>query len=258
METISEDTRKKQRRHEELKECFAVVDTCLANYYNGAIHMYRPLAGQLRILLCDKPPLLSRVFPDLKFGILRPIEYLEPSKTDLLDGVQAQLDVQHPPGQEFRLARMPFLITTYENGLQVADLEFGSGAMMLPLDDWMDQSLTDYPSVLSLREIIRSIADKGGGAHVDDDVNVALRQMKGTSPSGVGIHVLFSVAIGRFIQKFGLHYAQFVERFGYTGRLQDISIDPEHPTVKASARVSEELEKGQRNQIVLTVLRRVR
>ena len=69
------------RRHGELAECFAVIDTCLATYYGGAKHMYRALAGQLRILLCDKPPLLSRVFPDLAIGALRPIEWLEPIRT---------------------------------------------------------------------------------------------------------------------------------------------------------------------------------
>lgn len=124
--------------------------------------MYRPIAGQLRILLCDKPPLLSRVFPDLKLGALRLIEWLEPSRVSLFDGTNAQLAVKHPLNQEFRLARMPFLITTYSNVLQVADLEFDSGGQMLPLDEWIDQSVTDYPLVLSLRELIRSIADKGG------------------------------------------------------------------------------------------------
>jgi hypothetical protein len=73
---ISDELR--ERRHGELAECFAVINTCLATYYGGAEHMYRPLAGQLRILLCDKPPLLSRVFPDLAIGALRPIEWLEP------------------------------------------------------------------------------------------------------------------------------------------------------------------------------------
>ena len=219
--------------------------------------MYRPIAGQLRILLCDKPPLLSRVFPDLKLGALRLIEWLEPSRVSLFDGTNAQLAVKHPPNQEFRLARMPFLITTYSNGLQVADLEFDSGGQMLPLDEWIDQSVTDYPLVLSLRELIRSIADKGGGAHIDDRVNEALRQMQRTGPSGVGVHVLFTIAVGRCVQKIGLYYAQFRERFGYTGRLEDISFDTEHPTVKACAKVSEELEKGARSQIALTVLKRI-
>jgi hypothetical protein len=253
---ISDELR--ERRHGELAECFAVIDTCLATYYGGAEHMYRPLAGQLRILLCDKPPLLSRVFPDLAIGALRPIEWLEPDQAVLFDDNPARLGIQHPPDQEFRLARMPFLITSYDNGLQVADLEIDHGAQRLVLDEWMNQQITLYPAELSVRDTIRSIADKGGGAHVDDTVNPALHHMYRTGPAGVGVHVLFSVAVGRLAQKIGLHYAQFVERFGYHGRLEDVVFDAEHATVRSSAQVPAKLEAGPRRQFTLTVMKRTR
>ena len=254
--TISDGLR--ERRHGELSECFAVIDTCLASYYGGAKHMYRPLAGQLRILLCDRPPLLTRVFPNLVIGALRAIEWLEPDQATLFDDNPARLGVQHPPDQEFRLARMPFLITAYENGLQVADLQFAPGSQELPLDQWMDQRITLHPVELSLRETIRSVADKGGGAHVDDNVNSALRHMYRTGPAGVGVHALFSIAVGRFAQKIGLHYAQFVERFGYQGKLEDVVFDPEHATVRSSAQVPAELENASRHQYMLTALKRTR
>src|SRR5574341_73429 len=247
---ISDELR--ERRHGELPQCFAVIDTCLAAYYGGAKHMYRPLAGQLRILLCDRPPLLTRVFPDLAISALRAIEWSEPDQAALFDNNPARPGIQHPPDQEFRLARMPFLITAYENGLQVADLEFVPGSQELPLDEWMDQRITLYPVELCLRETIRSVADKGGGAHVDDTVNSALRHMHRTGPAGAGVHVLFSVAVGRFAQKIGLHYARFVERFGYHGKLEDVVFDPDHVTVRASARVPAEIESGPRHQYALT------
>jgi hypothetical protein len=248
----------KRRRHDELAECFAVIDTCLGTYYDGATHMYRPLAAQLRILLCDKPPLLSRVFPNLRIGALRPIEWLEPPGATRFEDTEMRLAVEHPQDQEFRLAQMPFLITEYENGLQVADLELEASNQMLPLDTWMDQLVTVYPSKLSLREIIRSVADKGGGVHVDDRVNNALRDMRVTGPSDVGVHVLFTVAVGRYAQKIGLYYAQLTERFGSRGSLQDITVDPEHPTVKNRAKVPREHEAGQKSQFAMTVVMRIR
>lgn len=254
--TISHELR--ERRHGELAECFAVIDTCLATYYAGATHMYRPLAGQLRILLCDKRPLLTRVFPTLAIGALRPIEWLDPDQVALFDSSPARLAVCHAPDQEFRLARMPFLVTAYENGLQVADLEFASGGQLLRLDKWMDQHITLYPGELSLRETIRSVADKGGGAHVDDKINRPLNEMYQTGPAGVGVHVLFSIAVGRFAQRIGLHYAQFVERFGHHGRLEDLVFDPEHATARASAQVPADLESRQRHQYALTSLKRIR
>jgi hypothetical protein len=254
--TLSEEVRR--RRHSEMAECFAVVETCLACYYGGAKHMYRPLAGQLRILFCDKRPLLGRVFPDLKIPAVRKIEWSVPDQATLFGGTNVLLTVQHPPGQEFRLARMPFLITEYENGLQSADLEFDQDGQLLPLDDWLNQLVTVYPSDLSLREVMRSVADKGGGAHVDDTANKALHDMSVTGPAGVGVHVLFSIALGRFAQKIGLHYIQFRERFGYRGRLQDLTFDPQHPTVEACAKVLPELEEGPRKQFALTSLKRIR
>jgi hypothetical protein len=246
------------RQHDELAECFAVIDTCLGSYYDGARHMYRPLVGQLRILLCDKPPLLSRVFPNLQLGALRPIEWLAPPGAALFENTETRLAVEHPPDQEFRLAQMPFLITEYENGLQVADLRLEESNRLLPLDQWMDQLVTVYPSKLSLREIIRSIADKGGGARVDDKVNNALRDMRVTGPSGVGVHVLFSVAVGRCVQEIGVHYAQFRERFGYRGRLQNVTVDPDHPSAKNKAKVPRHLECGRKSQFVMTVMMRTR
>src|SRR5260370_15704327 len=116
--TVTEELRK--RRHEELAECFAVIDSCLACYYRGEKHMYRPLAGQLRILLCDQHPLLARVFSTIKIGSVRKIEWSAPDQTALFDGSNARLRVQHPPDQEFGLATMPFLITKYSSGLQSA------------------------------------------------------------------------------------------------------------------------------------------
>ena len=253
---ISDETKK--RRQEELSECFKVIDTCLACYYNGATHMYRPIAGQLRILLCVDRPLLLRVFPNLKLHRLRPIEYVEPSKQNLIDGIDAQLNVGHPQNQEYRLALMPFRITKYNNGLQIADIILDKGGQTLPFKDWINHSLTDYPIVLSLRDIIKSIANKGGGSHVDDRVDNALKQMSSTGPVGVGLHVLFTIALGRLLQEFGLRFSQFREQTGGIGGLENVIFNPEHPSVKARAKVDDKLEHGERNQFTLTVLKKIR
>src|SRR5215203_6881531 len=99
--SVSEEVKK--HRREELAECFAVINTCLGCYYRGATHMYRPLAAQLRIVLCDKPPLLSRVVPDLRLGALPPIEWVDPSEASAFDG-DVRLGFDAPPNQEFRVA----------------------------------------------------------------------------------------------------------------------------------------------------------
>lgn len=197
----------KERRHEELAECFAVIDTCLRCYYDGETHMYRALAGQLRILLCNvhgQKPLLSRVFPDLQLNCLKPIEWLIPSDLEIFPGSDARLAVDPSPGEEFRLARMPFLMTVYPNGLQIADLQFMKGKL-ITLNDWTKQLVRVSPSEISIDETIRSVADKGGGAHVDDTPNQALQGMMVTGPRRLGVHILFVVALGRLAQEIGLY-----------------------------------------------------
>ena len=246
-----------RRRHSRLSQCFRVIDTCLASYYAGAVHMYGPLAGQLRILFCDTdPPLLSRVFPDLALCPLRPVDWADPPDAPLFDSNPTRLVVEHSPGEECRLARMPFLITEYANGLQVADLQLDPEGQLLPLSDWMNQSVTLHPSDISLRKVVRSVADTDGGAHVDDQVSETLRVMYRTGPHGVGVDVLFVIAVGRFAQKLGLNYVQMIDQFGPTGRLENVVFSVEHPAVTSRARVAKDLEDGQRVQYARTLVKR--
>lgn len=253
-------TPSRKRLYNEMSECFAVIDSCLKSYYAGELHMYRPLAGQLRILLCDKSPLLTRIFSNVRIGAVRSIEWLEVDKSELFEGNDARLAVDHPPDQEFRSARMPFLITEFSSGLQIADLQFKTNGKLLPLREWVKQIVSIEPCELSIRQIIRSVADKGGGAHVDDKINIELQHMYSTGPAGIGVHVLFTVAIGRFAQNLGLYYAQFRDRFDYKGNLEDVvqSFDIDHEYVRKSAQVPEDLMRQERKQYVHMVLKRTR
>lgn len=250
----------KRRQQNEIAECFAVIDTCLACYYTGAQHMYRPMAAQLRILFCDSPPLLSRVFPTFELAAVRPIVWLEPGEFQPFDAYEARIEISHPPDQQFRLARMPFVITKYSNGLQVADLEFEGGGQLLKINDWMQQRITIHPADVSIREVIRSVADKGGGAHVDDEVNEALKRMMGTGPAGIGVHVLFTVALGRLAQRIGLYYSQSREQCADDGDVQNIvvNLDMDHPSVENRAKIPNELLNNSGSLYYLTVLWRTR
>ncbi len=154
---------------------------------------------------------------------------------------------------------MPFLITEYANGLQVADLELVQGGHLLPLKQWIDQFVTVHPRELTIRELIKSVADKGGGAHVDNWPNESLATMQSMGPAGVGCHVLYTVALARLGQQFGLYYTQFRDQFGFNGKLEDsvARFDPEHPSVVNRAKVSDALETGARSIYRYSVLKRI-
>jgi hypothetical protein len=248
----------KNRLHDELQESFRVIDSCLRAYYSGETHMYRPLAGQLRIILCDEKPLLLRIFPTLATTPLRAISWHAIDDPSAFPPGMPPQRIIHEPGQELRLARMPFRVTRFANGLQVADLDTDSSKPTLRLDRWLDQTITTAPNELTVKDVIRLVADKGGGAHVDNHLGEKLSSLVSTGPHGVGAHQLLMVGFGRWAQELGLHYEQFREAFGYgPGRLQDVTFDPAHPSVHKAAKVPDDLFAEPRSEFYLTVLKRV-
>lgn len=257
---MNADTESKTKRLlDELLECFSVIDSCLASYYSGKTHMYRPLAGQLRILLCDRSPLLKRLFPNMQLQDIKPIEFLELDEIAIFDHYNMKLAARVPEGQEYKVAKMPFIITQYSNGLQIADVEFSQNSSLLHIDDWVKQLISCHPCDLSIKQIIRSVADKGGGAHIDNVPNFELINMEKMGPAGIGSHKLFIIALSRFIQNLGLLLIQFKERYGYKGSLSDMAndFDNNHPSVINRAKISEDLLRQERAEYALTILKRI-
>lgn len=183
----------------QLRESFKVIDTCLACCYSKETHMYRPLAGQLRILLCDSSKkndnsLLPRVYPNIQLSGLASIDWLNK---------ECSFAALHQPADgAARIASMPYEITQYTNGLAVADL-LCNKEVILDIPSWMNQCVTHHPTSLTVRDIVRHIADKGGGAHVDSGSSAELRYMSQSTPVGVPFGELFILALARLAQRIG-------------------------------------------------------
>ncbi|RIK45775.1 MAG: hypothetical protein DCC58_05400 [Chloroflexi bacterium] len=183
----------------QLQDSLAVVDTCLECIYQGKAHMYRPLAGQLRLLLCDTNrgtdnSLLAAIYPRLAVSSIEPISW----SRDEAGGVRMARTAEGTN----RIAQMPLQIDEYENGLVVADLLVQKDAL-LPIGRWADQRLTFHPTRLNVRTVVRTVADKGGGAHVDRNASADLQLMYQRTPPGRTYAELFVVGIGRFVQRLG-------------------------------------------------------
>ena len=183
---------------DQLREAFRVIDSCLKCIYEGDRHMYRSLAGQLRLLLCDTQrkkdnSLLPAAFPGLEIPALRAIVWSETQAA-------GQKFLPSPSGTT-RVSQMPIDVSVYKNGLVVADLLYSHGH--LPVAQWCDQRLTLEPTDLTIREVIKTVADKGGGAHVDADASAQLRFLYKTAPAGRTYAELCICAIGRFVQRAG-------------------------------------------------------
>lgn len=185
--------------NQQLRDSLAVVDTCLECIYSGKNHMYRALAGQLRLLLCDTKErrdnsLLAAIYPELEVSGFEPIDWSSSSA-----GVVA---ISQPAGGPNRIAQMPIEVSVYSNGLAVADLLLSRDTLH-PIGEWSEQRLTFHPARLSAKAVIRSVADKGGGAHVDADSSHELRMLYKPALAGRTYAELFVVAIGRFVQQLG-------------------------------------------------------
>jgi len=251
------------RLHDELIECFKVIDSSLKSYYDGNSHMFRPLAGQLRILFCDTigrkdNSLLGRIFPKFSLGSIKPIKWLNPENLSQESDIISSLLIKIPAGQDYIVAQEPFVITEFSNGLQIADIEIDESSFLIPLNEWLDQEVTIDPSALTVRSIIRTVADQGGGAHVDSNQCDELTWMKSTGPNGVGFNVLLIVAIARLAQKIGVNYYQSRNKSESLDSLKFFETDPDDKSVKSMARIPQELFSKKHNKYNMMIIKRIK
>jgi len=180
-----------------LQECFQTIDTCLTSIYEGESHMYRSLAGQLRILLADKKDgkensLLFLLHPEINIKKLQPIEWKK--------GDEARMFIRDSPGSTNRYGVMPYEITQYSNDLAVADFLFSPVKEFLTVPEWMNQFLTYTPTPVTIRQVLKGVADQGGGAHVDSEPSYELKLLYQKAPSGNTFAELFIIALARLVQ----------------------------------------------------------
>ncbi|MCI5122649.1 MAG: hypothetical protein D3908_15970 [Candidatus Electrothrix sp. AUS4] len=118
---------------------------------------------------------------------------------------------------------MPYEITQYSNGLAVADFLFSPDEIFLPVTEWMDQFLTYTPTQVTVRQVLKGVADQGGGAHVDSTPSMSLTFLYKTAPSGNTFAELFIIALARLVQ-------DIAEKIiGYKGcKVSDDLLNQEH------------------------------
>ncbi len=211
--------------------------------------MYRPLSAQLRLLLCDSynkkdNSLVKRIFNNIRISPIKSINYQSQGSFDETQEWANKICVQSANSSvDLKLASMPFEITCFSNGLEVADLIVEEGVEPILVSDWLEQSISMHPILITIRLLIKQVADRGGGAHVHHKVDELLDSLTNYGPCKVGMDALFTIAIARIVQQLGWVIMQFYEKNGATGSLSDISnnFDHNHPCVINSARIPNEL-----------------
>lgn len=218
--------------------------------------MYRPLSAQLRLLLCDSNrnkdnSLITRMFKNIHLSPVKGVSHQNQGGFSEDQSWANNLQVaSSDPTVNLKLAAMPFEITQFVNGLEIADLLLDEQAELISITDWLDQCISIYPVPITIRSLIKTVADRGGGAHVHHKEDKLLNSLTKDGPSNIGIDALFTIAIARIVQKLGWVIVQFYEKYGTKGSLSDISknFDKTHQSVVNAAKVDNVLFQQQQTK----------
>ena len=172
----------------------SILEANIRLFHQGVRATYRVVATELRKLLCDgQNTLLLRVFTEIRFHKLHWTDILNRSPS-LANGLQILL-----PGRlEFNSSRPRF------------KLLFAKTKEQMPLDEWLDQPL--FGPDLSVRELLRSVADKEG-AHSDPKYNETLARAKLVQYCSEESHLHCIVGFGEYLLDF-LHIEDLQVRRG--------------------------------------------
>ena len=166
----------------DLEASLSVISTNIAAYHTGNTHAYRPVAVELRKLLCDTMgktdnSLIKRLLPDFR---LRP-----------LAGNQSKID-------EHTTMYIPGQISFDGRGGGSLSQLFNENAPSLILDEWLEQKLFDFTT--TIRTFIRSVADKEG-AHSDPAYNKVLGKTKSVILANDVLTAQAILSMGRHVVK---------------------------------------------------------
>lgn len=156
-----------------------ILAKAVNDYFAGFEDAYRTVAVQLRLLLCDKNPLLARVRPNLELHKLHWTAVFE-EMPSLAEGVTFLM-----PGE----------ITVSGGELSYFELLFAKSGLM-PINKWVEQPF--FSPHVTVRELIKSVADKEA-VHSDQDFNDTLLEAKIVKYVQVESHIPGIIGIGQYL-----------------------------------------------------------
>jgi hypothetical protein len=193
------DKMQRKRLVKEAFDVFKAVSDCLYLYYKGRPYMFKPIAGQLRILYCDtnrkkENSLLHHLYPELKLLAFRNDEYSESQNNIRI--IAYGMDGYEIPNA-LKIKEAGYSIIEDKDGIAYPDIDLAEPPIHLSLEQWRNQIIDDELNV-TVKDVIRTIADKGGGAHVDIKSDDKLLLMRRSTPAKIDYQVLFIIALARY------------------------------------------------------------
>lgn len=112
-----------------------------------------------------------------------------------------ELTYEKIPSYPLSHATVPYVIEEYSTGIVSATLDISPPYKYISLYRWRDQIVDLHPR-LDLKEIIRSVADKDGGAHLDNKDSPILKILRRNNPTKIGSNILFIIALAQYVIDF--------------------------------------------------------
>ena len=159
-------------------------------FHEGNISVYRVIAGQLWLLLCDKNPLVPRLFQNVKLHPL--LDYITKEEDE-----KRKREFGHSI-KEGLVFQMPAMVRFNGKGGSRIEVLFDEHRQPIELKEWLDQDL--FNQKITIRQLIKSVRHKED-AHSDNDYDETLKFSKSIKLVNEDIHLKFVVAIGEYVLK---------------------------------------------------------
>jgi len=176
---------------DDLKHSINILEGNMRLFHEGNISVYRIIAVQLWLLLCDgKNALVPRVFQNVK---LHPLLGYTTKEED--EEWKRKFGHSLKEGLVFQ---MPAMVSFNGKGGSRIEVLFDERRQPIELEDWLDQDL--FNQEITIRQLIKSVRHKEA-AHSDKDYDDTLKFTKSIKLVDEDIHIKFVVAIGEYVLK---------------------------------------------------------
>lgn len=176
----------KKELFKDFVDCLKQIQLSIDNYSDENDFPYKSISVQLRILFCDQNPLYEKLFPDLK---LHPLlrggmnNWPQSLKDSCVLFIQGRI---HFPGNAGKC--------------EIVKLFDADSQNLLPIEQWLNQTLLVLEKTpITIRDIIRSVANKDGGAHVDSKLDHVMIKGARIKINGQKGYISYLMAISKYI-----------------------------------------------------------
>ena len=179
-----------EKAHKDLEASINILEENIKLFHKGNTGIYRVIAVELWKLLCDKNPLILRVFNNVKLNPL--IGYMTKEEDD---------EWKKKFGRSFKeglVLQIPAMINFNGKGGATIIALFDERKEPIELDEWLNQDL--FNKDITIHQLIKSVRHKEG-AHSDKQYDEILKFTQSIKIVDEDIHIKTIVAIGEYILK---------------------------------------------------------